>query len=193
MIRRSTRRRRLLMVLLPAGLAGCHQRVSQSTECLPAPAAAVQADAVALLSGSHDVQLTATSGSQAGRTITGRLVLRPQAESLRAGPWVPAEQAFAGTLDMEPDGIGAIRTGELTATDAVQPGVGVYVSPAANGTVTVVARLGASANSRGDQPFDAGYFALYVREITPSVIRGGWASGDGRQEVAAGHFCARRR
>lgn len=172
-----------LLLWLP--VAACHRRqpAELAAACQPATQTELSRSAATTLGGSHDVTFIVSSGPRSGHALTARLDLRDQVDSLRRGPWSPAEQRFVGNLDVSPEDLGAVRMGD--------PDVGVYVTTSASG-VAISARVGTLSNGRGDQPFDAGYFALHVREIEGGVIRGAWASGDGRNEVAAGHFCARR-
>jgi len=182
------------LVVLAVAVVACHgNRAGELAQaCLPASASDLTAASAALLGGTHDITFVATSGSRSGQAVKARLMLRDQTDSLRRGTWSPAEQRFIGTLDVTPEDLGAVRMGESSANDPMQPGVGVYVAPASGG-VSITARIGTLSNMRGEPAIDAGYFALHVREVADGLIRGHWASGDGRNEVAAGHFCARRR
>lgn len=182
------------VALLLFAAAACHRNRGEAVleACVPVREASVRAADVTHLAGDHRVSFVVASGPRAGQTVTGHLVLQSQLDSLRRGPWSPAEQSAIGRFDLAPEDLGAVRMGDPSAIDPRQPGVGVYVSPASAGTLTVVARIGDLSNGRGEPAYDAGTFALFVREITPEGMRGAWSSGDGRQEIAAGHFCTRR-
>lgn len=175
-------------------LSACRHRAGShiAANCEPVREAAVRGDQLAGLFGTHAVSFVVMSGSHSGQTATGRLTLERQADSLARGSWSPSEQHAIGRFDLAPEDLGAVRMGDPAASDPRQPGVGVYVSPADAGNMTVVARIGDLSNRRGEAAYDAGTFTLFVREITAEGMRGAWASGDGRSEIAAGHFCTRR-
>ena len=176
-------------------LAACHRnRAAESAVagCEPVREALVRAADVGSLAGSHEVSFVIMSGAKQGTEVRGRLTLAPQADSLKRGPWSPAEQSLIGRFDVEPESLGAVRMGDPAAGDARQPGVALYVSGASDGTASVTARVGSESNRRGDAVYDAGYFALHLRSVHSNGFAGAWTSGNGMNEVAAGHFCARR-
>ena len=196
--------RRFGVLLVVTALSGCRHRTDlarQVAACEPAsPQAPAEMDLVRL-SGSYDVTFVSTEGAGAGHTVRGRLVLRAQDQSLVRVPYADSNtvvtQPVIGTMDLVTDEIGATRMGDLMATDAAMPGVGVYVTTRRGGPATgVIARVGSASNVRGQMVFDAGYFTLFVGRVGPTGIWGGWSSSPGTVGLvtadARGHFCAAR-
>lgn len=96
-----------------------------------------------------------------------------------------------GAVDIALEGVGAVRLGDTHSLDPAQPGAAIWVSEGANGGVSAVMRIGQEVIHSGLLRFDGGYTALYLRQASPSTIRGGWASGlNGEQ--SKGYFCADR-
>jgi hypothetical protein len=133
------------------------------------------------------------------RTADGRLALRPQADSLQRSPPmlgvhdITTIYPVAGALDdIDPEALGATRTGALEAGDPLAPGVlGIERRTAAGASPSILLRLGSDANRRGVVRFDGGYFVLTVQRLQPRGFIGTWSSGSAG-EKAAGYFCAER-
>ncbi len=146
------------------------------------------------MAGDFSFTMVATVGAQAGQSVTGRLSLQPQDSALV--PVERASQPLRGTAEVALEQVGAVRMGDLGATDPAAPGVAVYEQRApGTGTPTVVVRLGSFSNGRGPDAFDAGHTTLYVRRISREGFRGGWASTSGARyprREAQGFFCAER-
>ena len=137
--------------------------------------------------------MVATTGTRAGRSVTGRLSLVPQDSALQAVE--RATQPLRGTATIALRAVGAERLGDLAATAPDAPGVAVYEQRAADGKPTVIVRFGNESNARGPQAFDAGHTTAYVRQITPDGFAGGWSSSAGSvfpPRHADGYFCATR-
>jgi hypothetical protein len=151
------------------------------------------------LAGEYRLHLTATSGASAGKSLDAGLRLRPLADSLARAVVVlgvrdtTTSHPLAGTADLDPEALGAVRTGDLAADDDEAPGVLVIERHPAkpDASAEIMLRLGADANRRGVLRYDGGYFALTVRSIGPRGFAGTWSSGaSGRG--AEGYFCAER-
>jgi len=192
-------------VLALSVAAGCRHRTDYAMAAATCTPAAQQAPAeldLAQMNGSYDVTFVSTEGPVAGHRVRGRLVLRAQDQALVRVPYADSTtvvtQPVIGTMDLATDDIGATRMGDLMASDAALPGVGVYVSGRRGGPVTgVVARVGSGSNGRGLMQFDGGYFTLFIGRVGPNGIWGGWASSPGTDGMvrpdARGHFCAEKR
>lgn len=192
-------RRAALALSLAASLAAaCGGRVPGASlappSCEPVPgelAAGVQADALA---GSWELTLVATSGPRLGDTVSGSLRLRPY--GTRPAPLsIPGVRyPLFGTADVDLAAVGAVAPGELGSDDPQAPGVLVLEWPrpgASAGTNEVVLRLGAEGNREERLRFDGTSMALFVDRVDEDRFAGRWRSGAG-EELAAGHFCARR-
>lgn len=184
---------RLGVAVLAVGCATA-QGGRSAQECGPTPGRLAAADSAARMAGEFALTLTATSGTAAGRTVTGRLSLVPQDSA-----WLQAEgstEPLRGTADIAIDSVGATRMGDLGATDPAAPGIGVYEQRApGTGAPTVVVRVGSGSNSRGPSPIDAGHMTMFVSRITAEGFAGGWSSSAGSTfppRRAAGYFCAVR-
>ena len=198
--------------VIAAALAGCAtargagggsgnvaSAASDQSACRPVEGALPASASTSDMAGRFTVTMVATSGAQAGRTVTGTLSLLAQDSALVPQPAGPAgagaAQPLRGTADVALEDVGAVRMGELAAADPRAPGVGVYEQRDADGRPTVVVRLGAASNARDAQPFDAGHTTFYVRNISAAGFAGGWASSAGSTypiRRAAGYFCAVR-
>jgi hypothetical protein len=150
------------------------------------------------LPGTYRIAFVVTHGSKPGaEPVEARLVLRAQDSSLvRLGPpdatGSDVTQPVIGQLDLAPQRVGAVDTGDPMSADATRPGVAAYVTRRPDGGITsLTLRIGANSNVRGVLSFDAGYFALYARRVGPDGFAGGWASGVGTQRVE-GYYCAAR-
>lgn len=192
-------------LLLITALAGCrHHRTDSAAAaaaCEPSMSQLPAEMDLQQLNGTFAVTFVATEGSKAGQIVRGRLVLRAQDQSLVRVPNADSNtvvtQPVIGVLDLAVDDLGATRMGDLMATDAARPGVGVYVSSRRGGPVTgVIARVGSGSNVRGQMVFDGGYFTLYVGRVGSNGAWGGWASSPGTGGMvtpdARGHFCAEK-
>ena len=105
---------------------------------------------------------------------------------------MPAKAVLFGSTDLDPASVGAFSPGDLGSQDPRRPGVLVLQSEAADGTPSVILRLGAQANDRTRTDFDGGHFALTVRwTLSDSIFGGDWSSR-GPRTRAAGLFCATR-
>jgi len=137
--------------------------------------------------------MVATWGERSGQSVTGRLSLVPQDSALQAVE--RATQPLRGTATIAVEAVGASRLGDLAATAPDAPGVAVYEQRAADGTPTVILRLGDQSNARGPQAFDAAHTTGYVRQIAADGFAGGWSSSAGATfppRNAQGYFCAVR-
>jgi hypothetical protein len=154
----------------------------------------------AALGGEYRLRLVATAGPRAGTSADARLRLAPLPDSLQmAAPVLGIRDTttrypLAGSVELDPDAIGAVRTGDLGSTDPMAPGVLVIerrpVAP--DVPPSLMLRLGADANRRGVVRFDGGHFALTVRRLDADGFAGTWSSGTG-VGGATGYFCAERR
>jgi len=173
--------------------ASLRGRSDRAAGCRPVDGVLAPGTPTAPLAGSWTLTMVATAGARAGRSVTARLELVPQDSGLMAVEG--ASQTFRGTSDLAPDSVGAVPLGSLASQDPAAPGVAVYEQRAATGAVTVLVRLGAGANARGPQPFDAAFTTLFVRRITAADFAGGWRSSAGSTfpiRQAEGYFCAVR-
>ena len=194
-----------LGALLVLGATGCHRRTAGAASlqpCAPVDALLPAGAQPEQMAGGYDVLFVATGGGRAGSQVVGRLDLRPQDAALvpmeSADSLTRTTQPAVGSLDVATDSIGAVRMGDLMASDPRQPGVGVYVTARRTGEITnIVARIGSGSNARpvpGMTAFDGGHFTLHVKRVTEAGFWGDWISdpgpgGVGNQE-ARGHFCA---
>ncbi len=160
---------------------------------------ALDAAAIARLSGDFFLTLVATSGTRSGNTAHGTTTLFDNPDPLRrlagiGGNPVPGVTVpFYGTADIDVTEVGALPMGSTTSDDPLQPGVLVVQDSSDDLTTarSLILRLGTDVNRRGATPFDGGYTVLRVRHVSPDSILGSWASGTAT-EVAAGFFCAVR-
>ena len=186
-----------------AGALACHPAHPEAqpavNPCRPTTGSLPRTAAAASLAGDYRLQLTATSGASAGRSVDGALRLQPMDDSMPREVVVlgvrdtSSSFPLSGTTDLDPAALGAVRTGSLTAEDAEAPGVLVIERRPAHpdAAIEIMLRLGADANRRGVLRYDGGYFALTVRSITPDGFAGSWSSG-GAGSSAEGYFCAER-
>jgi hypothetical protein len=200
--RHTTAVRWLYTAVLAALAVACANR-AQRTDPPPCAgfegAPALDAAAIARLSGDFFLTLVATSGTRSGHTARGTTTLFANPARLRrlAGPGgnpMPGVTVpFYGTADIDVTEVGALPLGTTTSDDPLQPGVLVVQDSPADPTIvrSLVMRLGSDVNRRGAVPFDGGYTVLRVRHASPDSILGSWASGT-VTEVAAGFFCAVR-
>ncbi|HEU4680533.1 MAG TPA: hypothetical protein VFS51_02225, partial [Gemmatimonadales bacterium] len=176
-------------------LAGCQPRRAEPEPmaCNPAPEpeTLLPPGSAERLGGTYRLQLVATEGSKSGESVEGTLRIQLYDRALRAVTVhgirdTAASYVLYGSVDVDLDGVGAVRPGDPGAEDPMRPGVLVIERKG-----TVVLRLGSEANRRDVARFDGGYTALRVREITEIRFRGTWASGVHAQR-SAGYFCAER-
>jgi len=195
--------RPIRLLMAAAAIAGCHHRANSVAveACVPSPPQSIAEADLQQMGGNYAATLVATEGPRAGQSVRGRLVLRAQDQSLvripSADSNITVTQPMIGTMDLAADSIGATRMGDLMATDAAMPGVGVYVTSRRGGPVTgVIARVGSGSNARGQMGFDGGYFTLFITRVSHNGIEGGWRSSPGAGGAATaeaqGHFCAER-
>ncbi len=190
--------RAALVPIIPLALLACHRgarAAGMASECAPVAAGAIAVADVPMMAGAFQLTAVATSGVRAGQTATGRLDLRAQDERLQPfpepGPAATTSQALVGSSTLAAAEVGAVAMGSAASESPTMPGVGVYVAPGPAGRAgSVVMRVGDRSNARGMQAFDAGYFAFHVQRVSAEGFQGVWMSGDGREEVARGHFCA---
>lgn len=190
-------------VLLVGAVAACHQARSEADPavkpCRPSSGSLPRTASASGLAGEYRLRLTATSGADSGQAAEGELRLRPVTDSAAREIVVlgvrdtTSRAALSGTTDVDPAGVGATRTGSLTAESPDAPGVLVIERRPvrADAGTEIVLRLGADANRRGVARYDGGYFALHVRAIEPDGFTGTWSSGSGISS-ARGYFCAER-
>jgi hypothetical protein len=160
---------------------------------------ALDAAAIARLSGDFLLTLVATSGTQSGHAARGTTTLFDNPDRLRpltgigGRPMPGVTVPFYGTADIDVTVVGALPLGTTISDDPLQPGVLVVQDSSDDPTTarSLVMRLGTDVNRRGAVPFDGGYTVLRVRHVSPDSILGTWASGT-VTEVAAGFFCAVR-
>jgi len=135
------------------------------------------------LAGSWRLTMVPTSGSKAGTRITVALDLGPGS----------GQQILTGSTALVADSIGASSVGDFSSTDTAAPGVALLDYTSSSGSRVVMLRFGSLANRTAEQRFDGSHLAAIVHSASPDGFQGTWRSGDGQNEVAAGHFCARRR
>ena len=183
-----------LLVTVTTYTMGCAGRGRQPIPqvCQPAEGILEPGMTAAELAGRYGVTLVVASAADAGAQTQGTIELRPQLESLRdvlspAGDPLPNTTApLYGTAEIDVEPIGAVRMGDFGSLDPERPGVLVLEQ---SGSITL--RLGSEANQRGIVSFDAGYFALFVQELSEEGFAGNWASGVENRRVE-GYFCAVR-
>ncbi len=187
-----------VLLAAAAALGACvHRRAAAGAPadpCRPVGDAPLPASAsTGLMRGDFVLTMVATAGARAGRSVSGRLSLVPQDSALQTVE--RATQPLRGTTAIDLEAVGATRFGNLAATAPDAPGVAVYEQRAADGTPTVLLRLGDQMNARGPQAFDAGHTTAFVRRITPDGFAGGWSSRLANAfppRNAEGYFCAVR-
>lgn len=195
-----------VVVLLALAVAlGCHPRRASSPlpaaaarDCAPVAEALAPTADVGQLPGTYRITFVAARGpAEGGSPVQARLELRAQDSALvrldiaSAEPGSEVTQPVIGRLDLAPERVGAVNTGDPMSADPMRPGVAAYVTRRPDGGVTsLTLRVGSQSNVRGVLLFDGGYFALYTRRVGPDGFAGGWASGGVGMERAEGHFCA---
>jgi len=146
------------------------------------------------LNGSWMLEMVAVTGDSSGVRAAGTLTLRAQDPALRpvvragmTGVTVPV----IGATDIALERVGAVRIGDVGSLDPRKPGVSIWVSPATATTLSAVMRIGQEEIQSDLVRFDGGYTALYLRQVSATAIRGGWASAVAGT-AASGYFCAER-
>jgi hypothetical protein len=191
------------VVVALALVMACHQARPEAQlsadSCRPPTGTLPRTATADGLAGDYRLHITATSGSRSGRWVEGSLRLRPLSDSLARSVVVlgvrdtTTSHPLAGTADLDPAALGAVRTGNLADETDEAPGVLVIerhpVQPDAGAEIML--RMGSDANRRGVVRYDGGFFALTVRSIGPAGFAGTWSSG-GAGNSAEGYFCAER-
>ena len=184
-------------------VAACHSTppaAKPAADTCATPTGALPHEATAAtLGGEYRLRLVATAGPRSGTSTDARLRLGPLPDSLQVAAPVlgirdtTTRYPLGGSVDLDPDAVGAVRTGDLSSADPAAPGVLVIerrpVAP--DVPPSLMLRLGADANRRGVVRFDRGHFALTVRRLDADGFAGTWSSGTG-VGGATGYFCAER-
>lgn len=159
-----------------AGVPACRGARRQVTAevCAPPTGALAGAPTADALIGAYHLILVATSGPDSGARAQGSLALMKD------------DTLHFGSAEIPIESVGALRLGDLGASDGTAPGVRVLASPG-----DILLRLGSEANRAGQISFDGGYTVLRVREIATDGFRGVWVSGV-TDDQAGGYFCAQR-
>lgn len=185
------------MLALTCATLACAGRGRSGTagvECRPSEGPFTATAPWDSLAGTWQLTLVAAAGPMAGHREEGALWLRTQDTALqrvdRPGPTTVTVPVI-GTTDIELEQVGAVRIGDVRSADPLQPGVAIWVSRASDGRVAAVMRIGQEAIRSNLLRFDGGYTALFLRQVSANVIRGGWASGVSTETVS-GYFCAAR-
>ncbi len=146
------------------------------------------------LAGTWQLTLVAGSGPMAGHREEGALLLQAQDTAQRRvdrpGPTTVTVPVI-GTTDIALEQVGAVRLGDVRSADPQQPGVAMWVSQTPDGSVSAVMRIGQEAIRSNLVRIEGGYMALFLRQVSVTALRGGWASGVST-ETASGYFCAER-
>jgi hypothetical protein len=184
-------------------VAACHSAppaAKPAADSCAAPTGALPHEATAAaLGGEYRLRLVATAGPRSGTSADARLRLAPLPDSLQVAAPVlgirdtTTRYPLSGSVDLDPDAVGAVRTGNLGSTDPAAPGVLVIERRPGAPDVppSLMLRLGADANRRGVVRFDGGHFALTVRQLDANGFAGTWSSGTG-VGGATGYFCAEK-
>jgi hypothetical protein len=146
------------------------------------------------VTGRWRLEMVDVTGDSSGRRVIGSLALRAQdSVSQRVvrpgmtGVTVPV----IGDAEIALEQVGAARIGDVSSLDAKRPGLSIWVSPASTNTVSAVMRIGEEEIQSDLVRIDGGFTALYIRQVSATAIRGGWASGVTATR-ASGYFCADR-
>jgi hypothetical protein len=165
-----------LLAAAVLGVGGCAARAANGVpwDCVAEAGTLPAGTDPASLAGDYELRLVATRGPAAGTAVTGTIDLAASPAGVR------------GAAAIALDNLGAHRPGDIGSRDSAAPGVLAFPSDG-----RILLRLGADANRRGEQRFEAAYTVLHVRRIGEDGFSGTWASGAERVD-AEGHFCARR-
>jgi len=176
--------------------ASCQRRVPavEPVPCAPTAGALMDGGRADALAGEYRLTLVASRGTRAGKSATGRLVLRPFAGEARPVPdRAGVRYPLYGGAELPLDSIGAVAAGDIRPADATAPGVLVIewrrTTPQPAPQITL--RLGADANRGGPDRFDGPHLALQVAMSERDRFAGIWESGGGEVQ-AGGYFCAQR-
>ena len=189
----------LAILALAAWRAGsCHGRTpaADPVPCAPAAGALMDRGRAEGLAGEYRLTLVASRGPRAGRSASGRLVLRRFAGATVAVPASPgARYPLYGGATLPLDSVGAVAPGDVGAADPSRPGVLVMewrrtTPPPPGDQITL--RFGADANGRGPDRFDGAHLALSVAASSARRFAGSWESGVPGGPQAGGYFCAER-
>lgn len=187
-----------LLVLAAWTGGSCRGRPAAEADPVPCAPAAGEMPAGGRadgLAGEYRLTLVATRGARAGKSASGRLVLRPFEGTARpVAPVSGARYPLYGGATLALDSIGAIAPGDISHADAARPGVLVMewrrtTPPPPADQITL--RFGADANAGGPNRFDGAYLALNLAATTGDGFAGIWDSGGGDVR-AGGYFCAAR-
>lgn len=174
--------------------AGHGRSGASADECRPVDGPFTASTPWDSLSGNWRLTLVARSGPMAGRSVQGALTLRAQDSAQRRvdrpGP-TTVTVPVVGMTDIALEQVGAARLGDVRSADPQQPGVAIWASQSPDGAVSAVMRIGQEAIRSDLIRIEGGYTALFLRQVSVNVIRGGWASGVTTEE-SSGHFCAQR-
>lgn len=184
----------LLFTVSLGGLACGPQNVEMKPEdCTPVGEVEMTGVKAEDLAGEYELMLIATRGDSAGSSVSGRLWLQRNEESLRSipsaggGARTDASAPLYGGTEVDVTRVDGLRLGDPASSDPTHPGV-LLVEQGEQITL----RVGSEANRRDVIRFDGGYFALRVRRVEEGGFAGNWSSGTVEVE-AEGHFCALRR
>lgn len=185
----------VLAVLVLSGCASAGGR-SGGSACAPVTTGTLAAGArLQPMAGRFVLTMSATGGSQAGRTVAGYLSLR-EAPAGTTSPMPGSRTALIGVTDIILEGVGALRLGDTGSEAPSAPGVAVYEQRAANGVPTVTARIGSqttAAPTPGMLQIEGSATALFVRRIDGNGFAGSWQSSTPQPGAGAqGYFCAVR-
>lgn len=180
--------RDVLAVLTIAFVAmGCAARGGQGGSAPGCRPAEGNRTGAAVANGQLRGEFRLTLVNESGDSVSGRLSLRPQHDSLQYVPGVPgATIPLIGTAEIAVEDVGALRVGRLDSTDPNRPGVAVIRR---GDEITI--RMGSETNRRGEQAFDGATFALFVAAADDTGFRGRWSSSVELSRTT-GYFCAYR-
>jgi hypothetical protein len=195
-----SRRAATALALLALGgwtAASCHGRppAADPVPCAPTAGALLDDGRADALAGEFRLTLVATHGPRSGRSVTGRLTLRPFTGDARpVAPSPGVRYPLYGAAELALDSVGAVAPGEIGRAEAAAPGVLVMewrrTTPQPAPQITL--RFGADANRGGPDRFDGAHLALRVALSERDRFAGSWDSGAGSDSGAGGYFCAQR-
>lgn len=185
----------VLAAWAPASCGGRPAAAADPVSCAPMAGEMPAGGRADGLAGEYRLTLVATRGTRAGKSVSGRLMLRPFEGAARpVTPVAGARYPLYGGATLALDSIGAIAAGDISRADAARPGVLVMewrraTPPPPADQITL--RFGADANAGGPNRFDGAHLALNLAATTGDGFAGIWdsAAGDVR---AGGYFCAAR-
>jgi hypothetical protein len=145
------------------------------------------------LAGSWRLTMVSATGSDAGHSVSGTMTLRIQDSTRRAIVRPGSTRVtvpLIGSADIALERVGAVRIGDIGSTESLKPGLAIWVSQSDSG-VSAVLRIGQEEIPSDLIRFDGGFTALFLRQVSATSMRGGWASGVAPGQ-AGGYFCAER-